>query len=176
MPKNTLKNGSDTKDAFPAKEQGRTTVKAFGKISYYKNSKFGFAAQSFKTGTDNDGNFFFFFAFAQWADINFEDNLDEEDVEKAIDKIYADLHSAQNRETQEFDDKFDNEVVGVMRANALAHSSVSGNEAESGKSIDDLSKVLENSSDTSLMQVSGMGELEQNQVHQNKQDIYDRKI
>ena len=160
-------------DEDEALSAGRTKVKAFGKVSFNYNSKAGYAAQAggFKTGTDDDSNFYFPDAFATWADLNFDDTADEEKLWAAIDKICEDLQSTENHETAEIDKKFDYDVVGVMRANAQAHSAVIENEAENGKTVEDLSDMVSVAGGTTLTQDSGMGEIGNGQIHQNRQDI-----
>ena len=153
--------------------EGRKQVKAFGKVSFYLDFRQSYASSSngFKTGTDSDGNFYFPDAFAQWAGINFDDEVDEDKFMEGVDKICADLKSPENHETQEFDNRFDYEVMGQMRAAAEAHSSVIKNEAESGKTLDDLLNMNESVSGTTMMQNSGFGEIGEAKVHYNKQEI-----
>lgn len=153
--------------------EGRTQVKAFGKVSFYLDFRQSYASSSsgFKTGTDSDGNFYFPDAFAQWAGINFDDEVDEDKFMEGVNKICADLRSPQNHETQEFDNRFDYDVMGQMRAAAEAHSAVIKNEAESGKTLDDLHTMNESVSGTTMMQNSGFGEIGEAKVHYNKQEI-----
>lgn len=153
--------------------KGRTEVKAFKKVSFYQDFKTSHAAQtgSMKTGTDDEGNFYFPDAFAQWVGINFDDTPDEQKLWDGIEKICADLKSSENHQTQEFDHRFDYDIVGQMRANAQAHSAVSANEAESGKTVDDLSNMIDAAGGTTMTQISGMGEIGAAQVRQNRQEI-----
>ena len=150
--------------------KGRTAVKAFGRVSYVLDFKEAFASQT-KTGTDKDGNFYFPDAFANWADINYDETADSEKLFVAIQKICGDLQSTLNTETREFDEKYDNEIIGKMRANAMAHSVVGAKEAESGKAVEDLENMTEKATDTALTQMSALGEINAKQIRQNRLDI-----
>lgn len=156
-----------------AEETGRREVKPFGKMSFLEEYKASYASQKsdFKTGTDDDGNFYFPDAFAQWTGINFDDDPDEDKIWAGIEKICEDLNSPENNKTQEFNDKFDRDVVGQMRANAQAHSAVGANEADSGKTVGDLSGMIDAAGGTTMMQMSGLGEIGGAQIHQNRQEI-----
>ena len=152
--------------------KGRTQVKAFDKMSYHLDFKQGFASQSqMKVGTDNDGNFYFPDAFAEWVDINYDDNVDSDKLYAAIQKICSDLQAPENRETGELDEKFKVEIIGKMRATAMAHGIVGANEAESGKAVEDLEKMTEQANDTALTQMSAIGEINAKQIRQNRLDI-----
>lgn len=153
--------------------EGRTKVKAFGKTSFYLDFKKSYASGvgGFKTGTDDDGTFYFPDAFAQWTGINFDDEVDEDKFLSGVDAICADLQSSENHETQEFDNKFDYEVMGQMRAAAHAHSAVRKNEADNGKTLDDLRNMNEVAGGTTMTQTSGFGEIGEAQVYYNKKEI-----
>ena len=153
--------------------KGRTEVKAFKKVSFYQDFKTSHAAQTagMKTGTDDEGNFYFPDAFAQWVGINFDETPDEQKLWDGIEKICADLKSSENYQTQEFDRRFDYDIVGQMRANAQAHSIVGANESESGKTVDDLSNMIDAAGGTTMTQISGMGEISAAQIRQNRQEI-----
>lgn len=147
--------------------------KGFGKVSYQYEYKASYAAQSgeFKTGTDEDGNFYFPDAFATWVGLNYDETADADKLLAAIDGICEDLKSRTNTETQEYSRRFDYEVIGKMRANAMAHSAVLANEAQSGKAVEDLEKTVERAQDTAMTQLSGLGELEAAQLRQNRNNI-----
>lgn len=151
----------------------RTEPQAFEKVSYNRNFKAGFAAQGsdFKTGTDDDGNFYFPDAFANWVGLNFDDTADEDKLWAGIEKICADLHSPENYKTGSFDHRFNYEIIGVMRANAQAHSAVGANEAESGGTVNDLDNMINTAGGTTMTQISGLGELDAAQIRKNRQDI-----
>ena len=151
--------------------EGRNKVKAFERVSFYYEMKAGYAAASFKTGTDNDGNFYFPDAFAQWVGINFDDNVSEEMLWAGINQICADMRSAHNNETQEYDQRFDYDIIGQMRASAQAHSAVGANESNSTKRVDDLSSMIDVAGGTQTMQLSGLGEIGTSEIHQKRLEV-----
>ena len=165
------KINKETEEDEDFEQTGRTQVKAFKKVSFEKMMKAGFAAASFKTGTDDDGNFYFPDAFAQWVGINFDDKVEDETLWAGINTICAQLHSPDNHKTEDFSRTYDYEIIGQMRANAQAHSTVGANEAESGKTLEDVAKTINVAGNQTNIQLSGIGEIGVEEIHQKRMEI-----
>lgn len=144
-----------------AVKEKTTGPKAFKKVSYstYFPMSFAEESQSFKTGTDDNGNYYFSDELAKWCDINFDDDFSESVAEGCIIKICQDYNRSNASEAAEQRARFSVIELDSLKYN-MAFAMKMKQKYASDKVADDTEKTLGSSQDTEMDQLSGLGNLD----------------
>lgn len=159
------------REIIQEREDTENLPQAF-KTSYENYAPMSYAAMtsSFKTGTDNDGNYYFPDELALWCGINYDDDIDDEKILECFQSICRDLNAKDEQEAKENKDRF-----GVLVGQALSHNFSAAvsikDKAASSKVVDDVQDTLKKSGDDMRTQVSGNGEVSSANVSMSKDEL-----
>ncbi len=141
--------------------------KAFGKVSFNSYHMMSAAKESFYTGTDDDGNYYFPDELANWCSLNHTDKFDQEAAMKCIEQICADMNISDAAEAKIYQDKYQ-KLLGESLAHNFALSVSVKHEAASSEATDNVADILGKAGDSLRTQTAGNGEISATELGQTK--------
>jgi len=166
-----MKAGVSTQNSMP-KQQEAPQRKAFEKVSYNNVFMRSFAAQSetFKTGTDENANYYFPDTFASWVGINYDDKLDVEVLDKAVNTICRDLNTPNASDVEKYKAEY-MKLIAEALSHAQAYSASVVKDSESDQTEEDLDNMIDKASEDVLSQKAGTAEILIAASEQNKYQL-----
>ncbi len=114
---------SKTPSAFKKTSENTLNLDVFA-AHYVSMGHAAAVGESFKTGTDEDGNFYFADGLANWCQINYDDRISEDTFEKCFNTICGELNAEVEEDRNEAKKKYQNVLAETIpsifnKANAI---------------------------------------------------------
>ena len=117
------KTNSKTPSAFKKTSENTLNLDVFA-AHYVSMGHAAAVGESFKTGTDENGNFYFADGLANWCQINYDDRISEDTFEKCFNTICGELNAEVEEDRNEAKKKYQNVLAETVpsifnKANAI---------------------------------------------------------
>lgn len=153
-PKSNQTPNINSKTPTGFKKTSENTIKTNVFVSRYISMGHAAAESgSFKTGTDDDGNFYFSDGLANWCGINYDDTIDEDTFEKCFNTICAALNSDVEEDREEARTKFEN-VLSETFPNVFNKANSIKNKAGSSTNSEDMEDLTAKAGDSARAQIA----------------------